>query len=272
MQDIHKGFQDVNQVPDADAFFSFLDAADALETTRAYRQRMLDFFPPREGQRILDIGCGVGHSALRLAPMVGETGSVVGLDKSEALIAEARRRAARVPLAPEYRIGEAQKLDFGSASFDVCRTERVLMYVDRPEQVLDEMLRVLRPGGALALFEFDYDGIVVDVPDEFFTRQLVRLVADFVPNPWIGRRLPRLLRERGVHGLTIVPHMILTPFAMFRRVVGGTIDQAVQSGELRGNDVETWWRALAQADAAGHFFAGFQGFLVCGHSGERRLM
>jgi len=272
MQDIHKGFQDVNQVPDAEAFFRFLDAADALETTQAYRQRMLDFCPPRDGQRILDLGCGVGHSALRLAGMVGETGSVVGLDKSEALIAEARRRAARAYAAPEYRIGDAQKLDLAAQSFDVCRTERVLMYVERPEQVLDEILRVLRPGGTVMLFEFDYDGIVVDAPDQPLTRRLVSLVANSVPSPWIGRRLPRHLHERGVHGLTIVPHMILTPFAMFRRVVGGTIDQAVQSGDASGNGVEAWWQSLEEADRAGHFFAGFQGFLVCGRAGERRLM
>jgi ubiquinone/menaquinone biosynthesis C-methylase UbiE len=272
MQDIHKGFQDVNQVSDTEAFFSFLDAADALETTQAYRQRMLELHPPKPGQHILDIGCGVGHSALRLARMVGETGSVVGIDKSEALVAEAQRRAARASARPVYRLGDARQLDLASQSFDVCRTERVLMYVDHPEQVLDEMIRVLRPGGALALFEFDYDGIVVDAPDQALTRQLVRLVASSVPSPWIGRQLPRLLRERGVHGLTIVPHMILTPLAMFRRVTGGTIDEAVRSGELGAQEVEAWWQALAQADRAGHFFSGFAGFLVCGQSSERRLM
>jgi SAM-dependent methyltransferase len=203
--------------------------------------------------------------------MVGGTGAVVGLDKSEALIAEANRRAARASVTPQYRIGDARQLDLDSQSFDVCRTERVLMYVDHPEQVLDEMLRVLRPGGALTLFEFDYDGIVVDAPDQAFTRQLVRLVSSSVPSPWIGRQLPRLLRERGVQGLTVVPHMILTPLAMFRRVTGGTIDEAVKSGELGAQEVEAWWQALAEADRAGRFFAGFSGFLVCGHSSERRL-
>lgn len=145
------------------------------------------------------------------------------------------------------------------------RTERVLMYVDHPQQALDEMLRVLRPGGMFAFFEFDYEGIVVDAPDPAFTRRLVRLVADSVPSPWIGRQLPRLLRERGVHAMTVIPHMILTPYAMYHRVVSGTIAQAVQAGQLPSAEVDTWWQALAQAETAGHFFAGFPGFLVCGH-------
>ena len=63
------------------------------------------------------------------------------------------------------QIGDARRLDFDAQSFDLCRTERVLMYVDQPEQVLDEMLRVLRPGGMLAFFEFDYEAMIVDAPD-----------------------------------------------------------------------------------------------------------
>jgi hypothetical protein len=51
MRDIHKGFQDVNQVSDAEAFFHFLDAADALESTQAYRQRMLEL-PTHSGSRV----------------------------------------------------------------------------------------------------------------------------------------------------------------------------------------------------------------------------
>jgi SAM-dependent methyltransferase len=137
MQDIHKGFQDVNRATDAEVFFQFLDAADALESIQTYRQRMLDLCPPTVGQRILDVGCGIGHSALRLAPLVGATGC--------------------------------------------------------------------------------YDGIVVDAPDQTFTRRLVRLVADSVPSPWIGRQIPRLLRERGVQAITVIPHMILTPYAMYHR-------------------------------------------------------
>jgi ubiquinone/menaquinone biosynthesis C-methylase UbiE len=180
MQDIHKGFQDVNRATDAEVFFQSLDAADALESIQAYRQRMLDLCPPTVGQRILDVGCGIGHSALRLAPLVGATGCVVGLDKSDPLITEARRRATGLSAPLTYQVGDAQHLDFPPQRFDVCRTERVLMYVDNPQQALDEMLRIVRPGGMLVLFEFDYDGIVVDAPDQAFTRRLVRLVADSV--------------------------------------------------------------------------------------------
>jgi ubiquinone/menaquinone biosynthesis C-methylase UbiE len=154
---------------------------------------------------------------IRKPQLVGATGCVVGLDKSEPLITEARRRATGLSAPLTYQVGDAQHLDFPPQGFDVCRTERVLMYVDNPQQALDEMLRLVRPGGMLVFFEFDYDGIVVDAPDQAFTRRLVRLVADSVPSPWIGRQIPRLLRERGVQAITVIPHMILTPYAMYHR-------------------------------------------------------
>ncbi len=266
MQDIHTGFQNLNRVPDTNEFVQFLDAADALESIETYRRWMLDLCPPEPGQRILDVGCGVGHMSLRLAHLVGTTGEVVGLDASETFIAEARRRAAAAAAPVRYQVGDARHLDFASHSFDVCRIERVLMYLDHPQQAVDEMVRVLRPGGMLAFFEFDYEGIAVDAPDRALTRRVVRLVADSVPSPWIGRQLPRLLRERGVETTTVIPHMILTPYAMFQRVVSGTIRHAVELGQVASTEVDTWWRGLERAETSGHFFAAFSGFLVCGHA------
>lgn len=268
MQDIHQGFQNANRASDADAFFEFLDAADALESVQSYRQRMLELCPPSPGKHILDVGCGIGHSAVRLAPLVAATGRVVGLDKSEPLITEARRRSASLDAPLTYQVGDAQHLDFASQSFDICRTERVLMFVNDPQRAVEEMLRVLRPGGMFAFFEFDYEGIVVDAPDRALTRRLLRVVSDSVPSPWIGRQLPRLLRERGVRAMTVIPHMILAPYAMYRRVVSGTIAQAVQVGQFRSMEVDAWWQTLEKAEAAGCFFAGFPGFLVCGRTHE----
>jgi ubiquinone/menaquinone biosynthesis C-methylase UbiE len=266
MQDIHTGFQDLNRVNDTKEFFQFLDAADALESIQTYRRWMLELCPPTSGQRILDVGCGVGHITRRIAPLVGPTGAVVGIDKSETLVNEARRRAADIAAPVTYQVGDARYLDFAAQSFDLCLTERVLMYVDHPEQALDEMLRVLRPGGMFALYEFDYEGMIVDAPDRALTRRLARLVADSVPSPWIGRQLPRLLRERGLDTFAVIPHMILTPFSMYSRVVSGTLADAAHAGTLSLTDVEDWWRVLERAENAGRFFAGFTGFLLFGRT------
>jgi ubiquinone/menaquinone biosynthesis C-methylase UbiE len=264
MTDMHAGFRNVDQNPDASAFFSFLDAANALESIQAYRQKLVELCPPKAGDDILDIGCGLGHGTRELARRVGSSGSVYGIDKSDALIAEAQRRIEDQPLSPVFQVGDAQQLSFEDSRFDVCRTERVLMYVDKPDQALDEMLRVLRPGGQVAMFEFDYECIVVDAPDAELTDRLMSIISSSIPSPRIGRLLPRLLRERGVEPIVVLPHFVSTPLEMFRRVVGGTIDEAVHRSELASTVVERWWRELEQSDLDGHFFAGFFGLIVCG--------
>lgn len=80
MQDIHKGFQDANQAADSKMLLESLEAVDGLESVQAYRRRMLELCPPIPAQRILDVGCGIGHSALALAPLVAPTGQV-GLEQ-----------------------------------------------------------------------------------------------------------------------------------------------------------------------------------------------
>ena len=55
---------------------------------------MLDLCPVGAGARVLDVGCGLGHELMRLAPQVGRGGRIVGVDASPSMVAEARRRAA----------------------------------------------------------------------------------------------------------------------------------------------------------------------------------
>lgn len=264
MNDLHRGFQDVDQSESAESFFRFLDGVAAVPAVQAYRKQMMELCPPADGQQILDVGCGLGHSALHLASLVGAEGKVVGIDKSAQLIDEALRRARGRNLPLSYQVGDAGQIDFPDHSFDLCRTERMLMYLAQPQQALAEMVRVLRPGGMLLCFEFDYEGIVVDAADLPLTRQISNRVTDAVPSPWIGRQLPRQFRHLGLQAVTVTPHFIPTPYAIFRQVVSGALVQAVERGAFSEGMVAEWWRELEAAAVAGDFFAGFSGFLVSG--------
>ncbi len=133
MSSIHEGFQDAGQMAEVETLFRWLDGADALPPIQEIKHRMLEVCSPHEGERVLDVGCGVGHEVMRLAQRVGSSGRVVGIDKSEIMIAEARRRASGASLPVEFAVGDACRLDVPDNAFDLCRTERVLRYVDEPE-------------------------------------------------------------------------------------------------------------------------------------------
>jgi SAM-dependent methyltransferase len=98
---------------------------------------------------VLDVGCGFGLETLRLAPLVQPGGAVSGIDLSAEFIAEAVRRAEAQGLHVDLATGDAQHLPFPDDAFDVTRIERVLIYLDEPDRVLAEMVRVTRPGGTV---------------------------------------------------------------------------------------------------------------------------
>jgi ubiquinone/menaquinone biosynthesis C-methylase UbiE len=99
------------------------------------------------GQRVLDVACGTGVLACVAAERVGRGGSVVGLDANPQMLAVARRKPAPV----EWIDGRAESLPFADASFDAVVSQFGLMFFDDRVAALREMVRVLRPGGRLAV-------------------------------------------------------------------------------------------------------------------------
>ena len=101
------------------------------------------------GDRVLDVATGTGAVARELIRRYGCT--VVGLDQSPEMLAEARRR-----LGDEVELveGRAEELPFANASFDALTFTYLLRYVDDPAATLRELARVVRPGGTIASLEF----------------------------------------------------------------------------------------------------------------------
>ena len=130
-----------------------LDTASAHEQVQAFKRRTCELLEVKTGAHLLDIGCGPGDNVRALAQMVGSTGRVVGVDNSEAMIAEARKRAEGLNLPVEYSVGDAHHLDFADNTFDGCRAERVFQHVENPGQVLLEMVRVACPGGRIVVLD-----------------------------------------------------------------------------------------------------------------------
>jgi arsenite methyltransferase len=104
------------------------------------------------GEHVLDLGCGAGTDSLVAAQMVGPQGRVTGIDMTPEMVAKARAGAAELGVAHvEFVEGEAERLPFAAASFDVVVSNGVIDLIPDKDAVFSELHRVLRPGGRLQI-------------------------------------------------------------------------------------------------------------------------
>jgi len=121
------------------------------------------------GQRVLDVACGTGVVAIT-AGRAGARAS--GLDLTPQLLERARENAQLATVEIDWREGDAEELPFDDGSFDVVVSQFGHMFAPRPDVVLNEMLRVLKPGGTIAFSTW---------PPELFVGRSFALVARYAP-------------------------------------------------------------------------------------------
>jgi SAM-dependent methyltransferase len=109
--------------------------------------RVADAAEIRPGQRVLDVACGTGVLARAVAARVGPSGAVTGLDINQGML----EVAARLDPTLGWQHGTAEALPFPDHSFDAVVSQFGLMFVPDPALALREMMRVLVPGGRLAV-------------------------------------------------------------------------------------------------------------------------
>jgi ubiquinone/menaquinone biosynthesis C-methylase UbiE len=114
------------------------------------------------GEKILDVGAGLGQFSRAMARAAGPEARVVGVERDAAQIAEARRQAelAGEGGLVEWRSGDAAALPLESGEwggFDVAHTRFLLEHVPDPPAIVRQMLRAVRPGGRIVLADDDHE-------------------------------------------------------------------------------------------------------------------
>jgi len=265
-------FSDVDRADQPQTLIGYLELAKALAGWRGAKQDGLTALRLRPGDVVLDAGCGYGADAVEIARHVGPNGTVIGLDLSEAMIAEGNRRGQGLNLNVEFRVGDARDLPFPDATFDACRAETLLQHVPRPHLAVGEMVRVLKPGGRIALLDMDLGTAVIDSNDIPTTRQVLDWFAGSTLNGWIGRQLPRLLKDAGLDSVEVAERFIESGFQFIKQMLHSTSKHALDSGQLSGlthSGLSGWWCDLAEADRAERFFGGATAFIASGTKPHR---
>jgi ubiquinone/menaquinone biosynthesis C-methylase UbiE len=123
-------------------------------------------------ERVLDAGCGTGHTALAFAPLVAE---VVAVDLTEPMLDQGRQLAAERNLTNiTFQHGDVEQLPFPDATFDIVASRYSAHHYPHPQVALHEFARVLRPGGAFLLV----DVVSPDAPTQDTFLNAIELLRD----------------------------------------------------------------------------------------------
>jgi SAM-dependent methyltransferase len=195
------------------------------------------------GQSVLDVGTGTGVVAIT-ARLLGA--KVTGLDLTPALLAQAKESAAVAGLDDiVWHEGDAEALPFPDSTFDVVLSQFGHMFAPRHDVAVNEMLRVLKPGGTIAFATW---------PGEQLIGRMFGLNAKYVPPPpgivspvqWgdvaivgqrLGDRVKRLHAERGIMG---VPALSPRHLRLFQEAKTGPFIQTVKALQQEPARLESW--------------------------------
>ena len=160
----------------------------------------------RPGMRLLDVGCGPGSITRGLAERLAP-GQVIGLDLSRETLDAARREATARGLENlRYEEASVYDLPFPDASFDVAYAHQVFQHLRERGAALREMLRVVRPGGLVAVRDVDWGTVAYWPRDPWIDRFVEVHQRTWYQNggePQMGRQIRALFNAAGVSDLQI---------------------------------------------------------------------
>ena len=194
---------------------------------------LLDSVVLGPGDSAIDLGCGPRGVIDLLAERVAPSGRVVGLDADPAHVAMASEFVASQGLSnAEVVCGDARHTGFESGSFDLVHARTLLITVPKPAAVLEEMVRLARPGGWVAGLEPDTEAAICYPPHPAFDRLCEIFTVAFSRNgadPYFGRRMAELYRQAGLEDVTVEVRAGVYPAGHSRRTIRADLVRSMRS-------------------------------------------
>ncbi len=133
------------------------DFGQIANFTAEEASRFVERLEIKPGSQVLDVACGTGNTAI---PAAKRGANVTGVDIATNLLEQAKERAAAERLQVRFEEGDAEELPYADNTFDVVVTMFGAMFAPRPERVAAELVRVLKPGGMIAMANWTPQGFV----------------------------------------------------------------------------------------------------------------
>jgi ubiquinone/menaquinone biosynthesis C-methylase UbiE len=195
-----------------DFMAGYYDKLTLTERSR-FRRKQMALIGLKEGESVLDVGCGTGVLSILSRLAVGETGRVCGIDIAPRMIRKAKEKAGRYKLDIDFRSASVTGLPFPDERFDVVISSLMFHHLPVPakREGLGEIHRVMKKDGRFFLADFGSPHVV--------TAPLM-----FVLLVWLGStryqllgKLPGLIREAGFRDVKLVKRGLFLTYFIIRK-------------------------------------------------------
>lgn len=248
---------------------AFLEERSRSPDMQAVNASVRDVLAPSSGEHILEVGCGSGILCRMIAPHIQPIGRIDGMDISLQFLIEAKKILIQEgkPDGMTFACGAGESLPYPDATFDSAFAARLLLHVDKPDRVVNEMVRVVKQGGRVVVMDWDFETVAVDHPDHELTRKLLHWRNDHRGgNNWSGRQLWRRMVASGLQSLAV--HPVVT-------VAKGEADALTQSlwraaeaarddGAISPDEHDAWVNEMKERIQSNTYFASIVYFIISG--------
>jgi ubiquinone/menaquinone biosynthesis C-methylase UbiE len=232
------------------------------------KERTYEMMRAGEGHKVLDVGCGPASDTIALGKIVGSKGKVIGVDHDPKMVATANQRAAEAGLSDivEHQLGDGVELPFEDNSFDSCRSERVFQHVGDATQLLQEMIRVTKPGGYIVVADTDHSTHGTSSDNDDMDMRFRALAVQAIKNPHVGRKLYKMMNLAGLENVESNP--VLRAWTDFNKWRPIAFDLGVPIGlKMKAwtqEEADQYGADLQQLHDKGAFYANIGYILTAG--------
>jgi len=262
------GFSTVDEAEDQTVYVNCLNYIDAIPYFEDVKTKTYELLKLEDADAVLEIGCGIGNDVYRMAALIPKTSIVTGIDRSAFMIEKARSNPMFEQCKKiEFNVTDGRALPFEIHSFDRCRIDRTLQHIGNPQKVVDEVHRVLKPGGIFVVYDNDWSSFSLSLTDKRLSRIVENYWCDAFVNGRIGCHLKVYFVKAGFDDIHLYPTtLVLDDFEIADQIydIKKTVKSALLDGLLTSEEAENILKVCDAQTEEGGFHCALTSYTISG--------
>ncbi len=262
------GFADVDDAKEQRVYIDCLNYIDTIPYFNEVKTKTYELLKLEEAKAVLEVGCGLGFDVYRMAEKVPRNSMITGIDRSAFMIEKAQSsQMFEHRKNVEFKVADGRTLPYEPHSFDRCRIDRTLQHIENPQEVVNEVYRVLESDGIFVVYDNDWSSFSLSLTDKRLSRIIEDYWCDAFVNGRIGCHLKAYFSAAGFKDITLYPTtLLLDDFEVADKIydIKKTVDNALLDGLLTPLEAENILKEFYAQSEVGGFQCALTSYTIIG--------